>query len=194
MKNSFFAMAFRMKYIHRWGLMYSMQPETLSTHSTEVALCAHALALIGNTRFGKHYQADRIATKGLYHDVPEIFTGDIPTPVKYYSEETHSSYASVEQAALQKLIGMLPDELRGEYEELFRYDPEEKKLIKAADKLCAWIKCRGEVTMGNAEFAKAEQTLLQSLHEMHCEEAEYFLESFGDSFVQPIDTLIESKQ
>ncbi len=190
MDNSFFAMAFRMKYIRRWGLMYSVHSENLSTHSLEVALCAHALAVIGNTRFGRHYDADRIAAKAIYHDVPEIFTGDIPTPVKYFSRETQDSYATVENAALQKLFTMLPEELRPAYEELFRYTPDEKQLIKAADKLCALLKCRDEAHFGNPDFREAERTLLQSLRDAQCEEADYFLETFGESFSQPIDTLL----
>lgn len=180
-----------MKYIRRWGLMYSVQPENLSTHSLEVGLCAHALALIGNARFGQSYDADRVAAKAMYHDLPEIFTGDIPTPVKYYSRETQESYAAVERAALERLFSMLPEELRPSYEELFSLTGDEKKLIKAADKLCALIKCRDEKNFGNPDFREAEKTLLQSLQEMHCEEADYFLETFGESFSQPIDTLLK---
>lgn len=191
MENGFFAMAFRMKYIHRWGLMYSVHPENLSTHSLEVAVCAHALAMIGNLHFGKAYDADRIAAKALYHDVPEIFTGDIPTPVKYYSEETHLSYAAVESAALDKLFTMLPAELRPSYESLFEYSDDEKRLIKAADKICALLKCRDEAHFGNPDFAEAEKTLRESIAEASCEEANYFLETFGESFSQPIDTLIK---
>ncbi len=191
MQNGFFAMAFRMKYIHRWGLMYSVHPENLSTHSLEVAVCAHALAMIGNLHFGKSYDADRVATKALYHDVPEIFTGDIPTPVKYYSEETHVSYAAVESAALDKLFTMLPQELRPSYEALFEYSDDEKRLIKAADKICALLKCRDEAHFGNPDFAEAEKTLRASIAEAACEEANYFLDTFGDSFSQPIDSLIK---
>ena len=191
MQNSFFATAFRMKYIRRWGLMYSVQPETLSTHSLEVGLCAHALALIGNARFGQSYDAERIATKALYHDLPEIFTGDIPTPVKYYSRETQDSYTAVERAALDRLFSMLPEELHASYEEMFRLTPVEKKLIKAADKLCALLKCREERQFGNPDFREAEKTLLASLREMQCAEADYFLDTFGESFAQPIDTLLK---
>ena len=109
MENGFFAMAFRMKYIRRWGLMYSVHPENLSTHSLEVALCAHALAVIGNTRLGRAYDADRIATKALFHDLPEIFTGDIPTPVKYYSEDTRVSRGTA--SLLRNAVRLYP---RGE--------------------------------------------------------------------------------
>ncbi len=181
-----------MKYIRRWGLMYAVQPESLSTHSLEVALCTHALAFIGNARFGKSYDADRAAAKALYHDLPEIFTGDIPTPVKYYSRESHEAYAAVEEAALAKLFAMLPEELRASYEELFRYSPEEKTLVKAADKLCALLKCREEAHFGNPDFREAEKALLVSLREMQCEEADYFLDTFGESFAQPIDTLLQT--
>ncbi len=194
MENGFYAMAFRMKYIRRWGLMYSVHPENLSTHSLEAALCAHALAVIGNNRFGKQYDADRVATKALFHDLPEIFTGDIPTPVKYYSEDTHTSYAAVEEAALEKLFTMLPAELRPSYRELFDYSSEERCLIKAADKICALLKCRDEAHFGNPEFREAEKTLLQSIEEAGCEEALYFLESFGQSFSEPIDTLIQNEK
>ena len=173
--------------------MYSVHPENLSTHSLEVGLCAHALAVIGNTRFGKQYDPDRVATKGMYHDLPEIFTGDIPTPVKYYNKETKDSYSAVEDATLEKLFAMLPAELRPSYEELFDYTPDEKKLIKAADKIVAIIKCRDEAHFGNPEFKEAEKTLMNALHGMECEEAEYFLQSFGDSFSKPIDTLLEKK-
>ena len=139
------------------------------------------------------FRSDRIATKALFHDLPEIFTGDIPTPVKYYSEDTRVSYSAVEDAALEKLFDMLPEELRPSYETLFDYTPEEKKLIKAADKICALLKCRDEAHFGNPEFCEAEKTLLQSINDADCEEALYFLEAFGESFSKPIDTLIQNK-
>lgn len=190
MENSFYAMSFRMKYIRRWGLMYSVNPESLSEHSLEVGICAHALAVIGNTYFGKAYNVDRIAVQGMYHDVPEIFTGDIPTPVKYYNAYTRDSYKAVENAALDHLLEMLPKELLPTYEQIFTPSGEEKKLIKAADKICALVKCRDEAHFGNPEFREAEKTLQNSLRELHCEEAEYFLQQFGSSFSQPLDTLI----
>lgn len=186
-------MAFRMKYIQRWGLMYSVHHENLSTHSLEVGICAHALAVIGNTRFGRRYDPDRVAAKGMFHDLPEILTGDIPTPVKYYSRETKESYAAVEEAAKEKLFAMLPEEMLPSYRELFEYTPEERKLIKAADKICALIKCRDEAHFGNPDFEVAEKTLLAALQGMGCEEADFFLSEFGDSFSKPIDTLLEKK-
>ncbi|MBR5745859.1 MAG: 5'-deoxynucleotidase, partial [Clostridia bacterium] len=125
MNNGFYAMLFRMKHINRWGIMHSLIPDKLSTHSLEVAFIAHALALIGNEMFGKSYDAEKIAVKAMYHDVPEIFTGDIPTPVKYYSEETKTAYDKVEEASLQKLVSMLPPELKESYSKVFEHTEEE---------------------------------------------------------------------
>ncbi len=191
MNNSFYAMLFRMKHIKRWGIMHSLIPDYLSTHSLEVGFLAHALAMIGNDRFEKEYNCDRIAVKAIYHDVPEIFTGDIPTPVKYYSEETKNAYSAVEAASLQKLSDMLPDEFQSEYLSLFEYTTEEKVLIKAADRISAYIKCMEEKSYGNSEFIIAGERLLASIKEMNCEEANYFMENFLDTFGLPIDSILE---
>jgi len=191
MNNSFYAMLFRMKHIKRWGIMHSLIPDYLSTHSLEVGFLAHALAMIGNDRFGKDYNCDRIAVKAIYHDVPEIFTGDIPTPVKYYSEETKNAYSAVEAASLQKLSDMLPDEFQSEYMSLFEYTTEEKVLIKAADRISAYIKCMEEKSYGNSEFIIAGERLLASIKEMNCVEADYFMENFLDTFGLPIDSILE---
>ena len=191
MSNAFFAMMFRMKYIKRWGIMHSIVPESLSTHSMEVAVTAHALALIGNKYFGKSYDCERITTKAIYHDLPEILTGDIPTPVKYFNKETKTAYEKVEKAALKKFLGSLPDELINEYKEMFSYSTDEKKIIKAADKICAYLKCLEEERSGNREFAVAKKALSESIEILGCEEANYFLEKFSAGFDMPIDTLIE---
>lgn len=191
MANAFFAMLFRMKYIQRWGIMHTVVPENLSTHSMEVAITAHALAVIGNTYFNKCYNCDKITTKALYHDLPETLTGDTPTPVKYFNKETKTAYEKVEKAALKKFMQSLPDELTTEYMSMFDYSPDEKKLIKAADKICAYLKCGEEERYGNREFSVAQDTLLKSIHALGCEEAEYFLEKFSAGFNLPIDTLLE---
>lgn len=191
MPNAFFAMMFRMKYIRRWGIMHSIVPESLSTHSMEVAVTAHALALIGNKYFGKNYDCVRITTKAIYHDLPEILTGDIPTPVKYFNKETKTAYDKVEKAALKKFLCSLPDELADEYKEMFCYSAEEKKIIKAADKICAYLKCKEEERSGNMEFSVAKKALSESIAKLDCEEADYFLEKFSAGFDMPIDTLIE---
>lgn len=191
MANAFFAMLFRMKYIQRWGIMHTVVPENLSTHSMEVAITAHALALIGNTYFHKNYDCDKISTKALYHDLPETLTGDTPTPVKYFSKETKTAYEKVEKAALKKFMQSLPDELTGKYQSMFEYSPDEKKLIKAADKICAFLKCGEEERFGNKEFSVAQETLLKSIQIQNCEEADYFLKKFSAGFNLPIDTLLE---
>ena len=192
MNNGFYAMLFRMKHIKRWGIMHSMIPDYLSTHSLEVAFVAHSLAIIGNTHFNKNYNCDSIAVKAMYHDVPEIFTGDIPTPVKYFSEETKSAYSSVEYASLNKLYEMLPDEFREKYVGCFSHDENEYKLIKAADRISAYIKCMEEKSYGNREFEIAGERLLATIKEMNCEEVDYFLANFLDSFGLPIDSILKN--
>lgn len=191
MDNGFFAMLFRMKHIKRWGIMHSIIPDYLSTHSLEVGFISHALSLIGNKVFSKNYNCERIALKAIYHDVPEIFTGDIPTPVKYYSEETKTAYNAVESASLNKLTEMLPEILRDDYFDVFEYGDEEKNIIKAADRISAYIKCLEESNYGNREFDIAGERLRKTIAEMKCEEADYFIENFLQPFGLPIDSIIE---
>lgn len=191
MDNGFFSMLFRMKHIERWSLMHSLIPDYLSTHSLEVGFLSHALCVIGNRYFGKDYDTDRIVLKAIYHDMPEIFTGDIPTPVKYFSDETKNAYGSVENASLSKLVSMLPSEMQGDYRELFDYTAEEKIIIKAADRLSAYIKCREETNYGNREFVKAGERLLTAIKGMKCEEADYFISNFIESFDLPLDSVID---
>ncbi len=190
MNNGFYAMLFRMKHIKRWGIMHSIIPDHLSTHSLEVGFIAHSLAIIGNKKFNKSYDCECIAVKAIYHDVPEIFTGDIPTPVKYYSDETKVAYSAVEEASLKKLTEMLPDEFKDDYIGLFDYSSDERTLIKAADRISAYIKCNEEKNYGNHEFEKAGDRLLLTIKEMNCDEADYFLEHFLEPFGLPIDSII----
>lgn len=194
MDNGFFSMLFRMKHIKRWSLMHSLIPDYLSTHSLEVGFLAHALCVIGNRYYGKHYDADAIVLKAIYHDIPEIFTGDIPTPVKYFSDDTKNAYGSVEDASLSKLVSMLPSEMRDDYIRLFEYTKEEKTVIKAADRLSAYIKCREETNYGNKEFVKAGERLLTTIRDMKCEEADCFLDKFIDSFDLPLDSVINNEE
>lgn len=193
MENGFFAMLFRMKHIKRWGIMHSLIPDYLSSHSVEVAFLAHSLAIIGNKYFDKKYDCDRIAVKAMYHDVPEIFTGDIPTPVKYFSVETKTAYTAVEEASIDKLMGMLPSEFREEYIALFNNSSEEHVLIKAADRLSAYIKCLEENNYGNKEFDVAGERLLSAIKSMDCPEANYFLANFIEPFGLPIDSILNEK-
>ena len=189
--NGFFAMLFRMKHIKRWGIMNSLIPDHLSTHSLEVGFLAHSLALIGNEKFGKDYDCDRITVKAIYHDVPEIFTGDIPTPVKYYSNDTKQAYSAVEAASLSKLTEMLPGEFREEYMALFEHTAEEKIIIKSADRISAYIKCLEEKNYGNREFDIAGRRLYEAIKDMKCPEADYFLDNFLEPFGLPIDSILQ---
>ena len=191
MENSFFALLFRQKYIKRWGLMRNTTDESLAEHSAETAFIAHALAIIGNKKFGKNYDANSVAVVALYHDAAEIYTGDLPTPVKYYSSETREAYASVEAASIKKLTEMLPQEYRETYLEIFNHTDEESIVIKAADRISAYIKCLDEKNYGNREFEIAGERLLSAIKEMKCPEAEYFLDNFLDSFGLPIDSIID---
>ena len=165
---NFFAMISRMKYIQRWALMRNAESENVSEHSLEVAEIAHALCLIGNKRLGKALNADRAAVIAIYHDATEILTGDLPTPVKYFNKEIRHAYKDVEATAAKSLTGHLPEDLKEAYMELLSPGDEyayEKKLVKGADKLSAYIKCLEEKKAGNSEFMSAQESTLASIHE-----------------------------
>ncbi|MCR5041716.1 MAG: 5'-deoxynucleotidase [Clostridia bacterium] len=190
MSSDFFAYFMRLKFINRWALMRNSFPENLSTHCAEVAVVAHALALIGNERMGKSYNADRAGMLGLFHDMPEVLTGDMPTPVKYATPALRENYAAVEKDASQRLLADLPEDLRGGYAELI--DPEKDEynvLVKAADKICALIKCIEERRAGNTEFSAAESASLEAVRALGCPEAEMFLEEFLPSCEKTLDAL-----
>lgn len=189
MNYGFFALMFRMKYIDRWALMRCNTKENLAEHSLEVAIIANALANIGNNYFGKSYNADAVSIKAMFHDASEIMTGDLPTPIKYYNADIRNAYANVEQCALGKILSLLPDELQNDYSKLFAYSEDERALIKAADKLCAYIKCVNEERSGNVEFSHAVRATKSSLDAMKCQELEYFIDHFLDAFFQPLDNI-----
>lgn len=190
---SFFAFAFRMRYINRWGLMKNARYENLTEHAAETAMLAHALAVIGNKLYGRAYRPERIALFALYHDVSEIVTGDLPTPVKYFSEALLGSYRDIEKHARQQLLLKLPAELQDEYADLIleNASDEEARIVKAADRLCALIKCAEEVKNGNTEFQKAHESSL-ALVEKDCEalpELRYFTEKLLPAFYLTLDEL-----
>lgn len=191
-KYSFFAMLARMKYIERWALMRNSVPENISEHSLEVAIIAHALALLGNKRLGKEYNPEHIALLGIYHDCTEIITGDMPTPIKYENPEIQSAYKQIEKGAAYRLLNMLPDDLREEYEIYFiekTEDTEARLLVKAADKISALIKCVEEDKTGNQEFRSAKQTIASSIENLHCAEADIFMEEFFPMYQLTLDEL-----
>ena len=194
MKNGFFAMASRMKYINRWALMRNEHGENLSEHSFEVAVIAHALAVIRNKRFGGNINGERAALLGLYHDMPETLTGDMPTPVKYYSEEVRLAYKTVEDTACKSLVAMLPEEFRDAFEPMLvqqEGDEELWKLVKAADKISALIKCIEEKKAGNSEFVKAAESTRNSIKKLSLPEAEIFVEEFLPAYELTLDELRE---
>ena len=190
--NHFFAYMARMKLIRRWSLMKSVSEENIAEHSAQVAQIAHALAVIKNTLFGGDLNADRVATIALYHETSEVLTGDLPTPIKYYNPEIRKAYKDIEGIANEKLLSMLPEELRGEYRALIVTDPNsyEHTLVKAADKISAHIKCVEELRSGNREFAKAEASLRGEIEKYYqYEEVRYFCETFLESFGKTLDEL-----
>ena len=189
--NSFFALISRMRYISRWGLMRSSIPENVQEHSHMVAVIAHALGVIRRDVFGRPCDPGALAAAALYHDAPEIITGDLPTPVKYHSGELTSAYREVERSAAQKIVSMLPVELRGAYEPLISGDVGDdcERLVKAADRLSAYIKCIEERKAGNHEFLSAERQTRERIESMGLPEADYFLENFIPAFERDLDGL-----
>ncbi len=191
MSYSFFAMISRMKYIDRWALMRNTDKESLDSHSKEVAVIAHALAVIGNKRLGKSYNPDRAAVLGLYHDAHEIITGDMPTPVKYQNEDILGAFKAVEEAANAKLVSKLPEDLRDEFSALLdgRENEELLPLVKAADRLSALIKCIEERKAGNTEFKEAETSARRRILQSNIKEAKIFMEEFLPAYERTLDLL-----
>lgn len=197
MVYNFFAAISRMKYIERWALMRNSRAETLSEHSLEVAMIAHALSVIGNVRYGHNMDAEKAALIGIYHDASEIITGDMPTPVKYYNSDIRDAYKSVEHIASDRLLSKLPDDLKTEFTGIFKKnedDPEEiymRKLVKAADKLSALIKCMEERQSGNSEFRTAESSTRKKIDELSqvCPEVRDFVEEFLPAYGKTLDEL-----
>jgi 5'-deoxynucleotidase len=180
-----------MRHIVRWGLMRNSYQENVQEHSYMTAVLAHSLAAISRELFSGTVDPEHAAAAALFHDASEIFTGDLPTPVKYQNPEIMSAYKDVEQRASEKLLGMLPAELRGTYSPLLmETDGELHAIVKAADKLAAYIKCVEEIKAGNAEFSAAKKQTLASLRAMKRPEVEYFLENFIDAFSLTLDEQI----
>lgn len=190
MAQSFFPMIARMRYINRWGLMRNTQTENIQEHSHMVAVLAHALAVIENERFGGQVDPGQVAVAALYHDASEILTGDMPTPIKYDNPAIQSAYQQVEAVAEQKLLSMLPEELRPSYEDAITIpDPQVKALVKAADKLDAYLKCVEELKAGNAEFKKAKEQTYAALCQSPIPALQYFMEHFLADFSLTLDEL-----
>lgn len=190
MKSHFFAYVSRMRFIQRWALMRNTAPENVQEHSHQVAVLAHALAVIRNEKFGDTVDPGQVAVAALYHDASEILTGDMPTPIKYDNPAIRKAYKDVEAVAEGKLLAMLPEELHGVYAPILTpTDPEVIRLVKAADKLSAYIKCVEELKAGNNEFREAAAQTRKALETYELPEVRYFLETFMDSFALTLDEL-----
>ena len=196
MNYNFFALISRMKYIDRWALMRNTRQENLCEHSMEVAMIAHALCTIGNVRYGKNLDANKAALIGLYHDASEIITGDMPTPVKYFNKELKNAYKEVEAMADDKLLEKLPGDLRPSFEEIFKAEDTDeerymRRLVKAADKLSALIKCIDETGAGNSEFRTAKESTEKAIRGMFTELPEVldFVNEFLSSYGNTLDEL-----
>lgn len=188
---NFFAYLDRMKYINRWSLMRSTQQENIMEHSCQVAMIAHALAVIGNCYFNKNYDAEKAAVYALFHEASEVITGDLPTPIKYFNPEINKAYKELEEVANQKLLGMLPKEMREVYRPVICADKneEEAKLAKYADKISAYIKCLTELKSSNNEFKKAKSSIEKELNFIDSQEVRYFLNNFLKPFNLTLDEL-----
>jgi 5'-deoxynucleotidase len=192
MDYSFFAMMSRMKLIERWALMRNSISENISEHSLEVSILTHALAIISNERLGKHLNAEKAALIGIYHDATEIITGDMPTPIKYFNENIQGAFKAVEEAAAKRLLMMLPEDIRKSYDSIFFPQEDELylwKLVKAADKLSALIKCIEERKAGNTEFLSAERSIKEILITMKLEEVDIFIKEFLPAYDKTLDEL-----
>lgn len=193
---NFFAMLSRMRYINRWGLMHNTMNENISEHSLDVAVIAHALAVIGNTYYNKNYNAERTALLAVFHDCTEIITGDMPTPVKYFAPELREAYRKVEETAKERLLKGMPEELRASYRPLLSEQNEDGEawlLVKAADKLSAWIKCEEEERMGNDDFRQAKAATMEAIRNMKIEEADFFVKEFLPAYRLTLDEQTETR-
>ncbi|MCD7863645.1 MAG: 5'-deoxynucleotidase [Lachnospiraceae bacterium] len=198
-KYHFFGMMARLKLINRWSLMRNTREENLAEHSLEVAMIAHALAVIGNRYLGKSLNEDRIALLGMYHDAAEIITGDLPTPVKYHDDRIRDNYKDLEKEAQSTLLKLLPAEMWDSYRDIIYQEtaPEDEyllKLLKAADKISAYIKCVEEEQTGNRDFASAKESTCRALEDMNLEEVGLFMELFMESYGLDLDTMSKDLQ
>lgn len=180
-----------MKYIERWSLMHSTQKENIMEHSEQVAQLAHALAYISNKVYGNNVDINACVTLAVFHESSEVITGDLPTPIKYYNNEIKVAYKELEKVADDKLLSMLPQEMRDDYRKILEPDKDshEYKLVKAADRLSAYVKCLEEIKSGNKEFSKAEKTIKKELENSSLPEVRYFMENFIKGFTLTLDEL-----
>ncbi|MBQ4187882.1 MAG: 5'-deoxynucleotidase [Firmicutes bacterium] len=190
--SRFFAYIARMKHIKRWGLMPSSREENIQEHSLQVAMIAHALALLQNKHYGGTLDPEHIMAIAVYHETGEVITGDLVTPIKYFNEDIKTAYKNIEAIAEDRMISMLPEDMREDYRALIQpKDEEEKRIVKAADKIAAYTKCLEEIRSGNKEFSMAEKALRKTIDEMHMPVVDEFMRVFIPDFNVTLDELNE---
>ena len=195
MEHHFFAYISRMKFIQRWGLMRNTIPENDMEHALQTALFAHAIAVIGVERYHKVYNPEHIMALAIYHDGCEVITGDLPTPIKHHNPAIKLEYNKLEEIAADKLLSMLPNDLRPAYAPLIRHDEtsDEWAIVKAADKICAYIKCLEERKAGNLEFEQARKTTKKALDRLALPEVQDFMSEFVPGFSMTLDEISEDQ-
>lgn len=190
MKHHFFAYVSRLRYIRRWGLMRSVMPENDAEHSLQVSMIAHAIAVIGQNTYGRQVNPEHVLALGVYHDVSEVITGDMPTPVKYQTDELRRSYKDVERMANERLLSMLPEELRPAYVPYLSVPEDyDRQVLKAADSISAYLKCLEEKRAGNREFDAAGESIRAGLAQIDLPEVQDFIREFIPSFELSLDEL-----
>lgn len=191
MEHHFFAYISRMKFIQRWGLMRNTMPENDMEHALQTAMVAHAMAVIGNARYSRAYNAEYVMALAMYHDGCEVITGDLPTPVKHHNPAIKTEYSKLEEVAAQKLLSMLPADLRDYYTPLIAHDEStpEWRIVKAADRICAYIKCLEERKAGNLEFEQARKTVKKSIDQIDLPEVQDFMSEFIPGFTLTLDEI-----
>jgi len=193
MKSHFYAYISKLRWLRRWGLKRNTVTENVMEHSWEVATIAHALALIKNRYFGGNLDVNAIVVAAMYHDCSEVITGDLPSPIKYHTREITKAYKAIERQAEQELLNLLPEDLREDYRPVIIEEniPDDQRLIiKAADTIAAYIKCRTEVAAGNREFSKAEEAVKNRLNNLNQPEVLYFIDTFVGSYALTLDELL----
>ena len=190
MKHHFFAYVSRLRYIRRWGLMRSVMPENDAEHSLQVAMIAHAIAIMGRDRYGRNVNPEHVLALGVYHDVSEVITGDMPTPVKYQTDELRKSYKDVERMADERLLSMLPDDMKNAYVPYLNAPEDyDRQVLKAADSISAYLKCLEEKRAGNREFDSAGASIKAGLQQIELPEVQDFIRGFIPSFELSLDEL-----
>ena len=189
--HHFFAYLSRMRFINRWGLMRNTLPENDMEHAMQCAMVAHAIAVLGNTRYHRTYDANSVMALALYHDASEVLTGDLPTPIKHNNPSIKAEYRKIERIASRRLLTMLPEDLLPAYQPLIEPDTAspEWRVVKAADRICAFVKCLEEEKAGNSEFREAKAGIEVSIWAIELEEVQDFMRQFVPGFAMTLDQI-----